>query len=219
MGERNRERGVVQRHVTQARKDLGSLHSAIDEAELRQAWERFITCAKRALELGNKLAADEEEACSWAKAHRGRYQGGDAGLTYVWQARNALDHGLVAIADVKPAQLSIAGGTMLLGEKTNTWVRNSVLTKPDGSSFFVDDLLIGQGQIAYRGNGNPEIARLPPRIRLAPVYSEIKKKTFLPPKSLAGYSLVEGNPRSLGTATCNYLEQMVAELKAWFPAP
>lgn len=219
MGERNRERGVVQRQVTQAVKDLGSLHSAIDDAELRQSWERFITCAKRALELANTLAEDEEEARSWARAHRGKYRGGDAGLTYVWEARNALDHGLVSIADVRPAGLSIAGGAMLVGEKTNTWVRNSVLTKPDGSSVFVDDLLIGQGQIAYRGNGDPEISRIPARIRLAPVYSAQKKKTFHPPKSLAGYSLVEGNPRSLGTATCNYLEQMVDELKAWFPAP
>jgi len=213
------EKGEVQRHVNKASKGLEMLSSATHELELRDGWEDFVSSAKRALEKANTLAGEDSAASSWARAHRGKYRGGDPGLTYVWEARNVLDHGLASIVDVKEATFSLGGGMIAISSNANLRMVGPTLLKPNGETVKIEDLRVTDGNVTFKGSGNPEIALHPAKIRLVSVYSESKRKTFDPPRVLCGQRLDVGNPRSLGAATMVYLERMVQDLKSWFRVP
>jgi len=157
---------------------------------------------------------------AWSEKLKQSYLGGDPGLTYLWEARNALDHGLGGEVEFTPRTTEVAGFlTVQEGPRGMTMISDTKVTGPSGTTIIHNLAIHGHDVVAYSGTRDLPVIQQEASARLLDIYSDKKKKTFSVPTSIDGEAISPGSPLELAVGAAKFLDKMVEDLKQWFPNP
>lgn len=168
------------------------MSAAVRSEELRTAWEEFLMRYRRGLEKLANFAARYDASAKFAKELRGRWQGGDEGVAYLWEARNADDHGAEDQYGLSSAEYNI-GRAVLVDESSTVFIGKLVM----------DGKVVGENIRFDNGNTSGNFTpghgfnATPAKLTLVEIYSEQKKRTFAVPRSLAGAPISIADPIDL----------------------
>lgn len=205
--------GPVSRPVQRAREALETLKSTNSEQELISAWEDFLVYHRRALSKANDIASKSPKLASWSRELRGLYFGGDEGLQYLWEARNADDHGLQVPYSVEPSELNIGNGLISIEGCRNGTIES---VQYNGRSI-VEKLVISEGKVKTDFSLPNAYTFRRAEISLKEANSEAKRKSFQVPVSFLGASISQGDPIELAEHACRHLENVLVKIREVYP--
>jgi hypothetical protein len=186
-------------------------------AQAEPAWETLIAEFARSLEKACGLARKSPETKPLAHKWSNWCDGGDAGLTYLREARHVLEHGLIEI-EVLPS-MTVLGGAILVSEGIGVTISN-LPNFLDHSRDHVDEAIVSEdGSVSFKGPGKLDVDRLPASVALTTIVSESKRKTFEPPDSVLGKAVVKGDAVALAEAAVTFLEECLDQLRKSFANP
>lgn len=200
---------------TELQRNMKKVSSAYDRmaqahhvSDLRDAWEEFLFSHHRTIGKMITIAMSKAPSRAWGHQLKNLSTKDDEGLVFLREARAQAEHGVEPFADFHPAGFSIANvvslgaGSQLrlvVGDLNGERV-DAVFTASDENTLEVE------GQ--FRGKVSP----IASKIKLLPIKSLEKRKTFPVPKSLAGNKVTADNPMSIATAALTHLRERELEL-------
>ena len=188
---------------------LGLIRDAKNADELRDAWENYLSLYVRC--LGRLIAALLSDPNTRGLGHRIKElsNGGDAGLTFFREARNAVEHGDEPFADFTDAQTLIGGNFIALGGNSSVTINNGWFNGWPSGNFTVETV---DGRVS-RIEGTPRIPlwELPHSISLKSVTNPEKRKTYPVPDQIYGIPVGAGRPLQLAEASREALEILFSQ--------
>jgi hypothetical protein len=179
------------------REKLELLKATDSLATAADAWSDFVTQAQRTFQRLQK-ATEKGSSKAWSDQIKNARKT-DPLLSYVWQARNAEDHGLgERITEVDAGGFGINAGPS--GYIEHLRIRS------DGSTT----------EIEYRGDDPPTLHRIPARLKLVRVTN--RGEVYDPPTEHLGQPLRNVTPAGVADLAFTYLQKMIAEAEDKFGA-
>lgn len=164
-----------------------------------KGWTDFLIAATSIPHIIEKAAGATPQARQWygGKRNEGRK---DPLVLYMFQARNAEEHGIEPVTEFEPAEYTIEHPEMgmTIGDPR---------ISPDGKTLY---LKAGHGPTGP----TPRITRKPANVRLASVYDDRFKQTFDPPTVHLGQPINSGEPATPAQAGNLYLSYVSALVRA-----
>lgn len=207
----------IERHLTDCKESLAKLAVAADGRELRKAWEDFLFSFHRTMGRTITLALSQAESKEWGHRLKRASAHDDEGLVFLREARAAAEHALEPFAQFDDPLVRIGGNAIVRsGNSSATFVGN----KRNGRDMGDFTISTTQGRV-NKVSGTPRIhiQEVPATIRLTPIWSDEKRKTFPPPKSIDGIILNEMRPHDLASVAFQFIESRLGQLRKLLADP
>ncbi len=200
----------IQRYLNKTEKALSEITNADTAGDLRDAWEDYLSSFSRT--LGRLISSADANAKMrpWGHRLKNESNGGDEGLVFLREARNYTEHGVTPFADFQEKHVSI-GPNLVAIENGTVQFKNCHF---NGKS--IENLTVHarDGKVAgIAGSGMVDIKEVPTNVRLRPIVSEEKRKTFPVPQSIGGQVLDEDSPVALATSGFEVLKYLVQDFE------
>ena len=181
-----------------------SAESALREAKLAcnqisfyRAWSEFLNSIDAAYNCYGQSTGVCQRSVEWFK-ELSRLRKSDPMLQYLWQARNADNHGIEAPAEFVPGRLSMGGD------------RDFGFSREISIKLDFDERTLTQHIQARSLDGKPiSLKTAPPKALLLPV--ENRGVTYQPPSSHLGQPLTTLNPIDVGDLALRYFSKRHGE--------
>ncbi len=175
--------------LTKAIASAEAMRTAKTMVDFGTAWSDFLLAAGRIfakLEQGAKISGRSK---AWFGRQKHQRQT-DPLLAYIHHARNADEHGIERITEVKPGSIGI-------GSKGATHIKR---------------LIIGGGRIEGETSGDPlVIAITPATATLIPVTD--RGNVYKPPTEHQGIPLEDTSPLAIAELAISYMRNMIADAR------
>jgi hypothetical protein len=194
----------VKRHLKRAEEARNDLTEAKVGRDLRESWEAFLQEFSRG--LGKLITLSKQNIETRPFGHRlyNASQRDDEGLIFLREARNQDEHGLEPSAQYEEGVTNIFNAFGLGPTCKNVKFENNVVNGINTGIFEVDT--DAQGRISRLETKDPIVASYTPaHIKLAPIESDDKGKTFCVPKQLNGEKLETASPALLSQMALKFL--------------
>lgn len=199
----------IQRYLTKAKGHREEIIRASNAEDLRDAWEEFLGDFGRTLNKLISAALNNPDSRPWGHKLKNVSSHGDEGLVYLREARNTLEHGLSAFAELREPSVDILG--LVRSSGGETIISNSIVGDRHIAMAYAK---IENGRVKQSVGFRPlDIRQNPAEIRLVPIYSQEKKRTFIVPRSLGGRKISPNNPTQLANFALEEIVGLISEFK------
>jgi hypothetical protein len=158
--------------------------------EFDAAWSDFLVAAHRIfskLEQGAKIS---EKSKTWYEDQR-HERLTDPLLAYIHRARNADEHGIERITEVKPGGIGI-------GSKGSTHIKR---------------LVIGGGRIEGETSGDPLVITITPTSARLIAVTDRRGNVYNPPTEHQGIHLEDTSPLAIAELAISHMRNMIADAR------
>ena len=189
----------AKQRLRKAQESLQRVRSSENYEQFQYAWTDLLLAGNAVhsiLEQGAKANPDSRQWFGGKKNERRK----DPLLSYMHQARNADEHGLMSVTAIK------AGQTRIRRTKGPLVIKAGSIISPDKTNLMIDN--------SDPSAGDLEITQLPARAELITVTDDRFGNSFDPPTEHLGAPLADTSPSAIGTAWVEYLEKLVTEASA-----
>lgn len=201
----------IRRYAEKASQSQERIMRAKSASELRDAWEEFVWHFAKCIGRQISSGLGDQRSRGWAHRLKNASNGGDPGLFFLREARNAVEHGLTPFAEFNEPAVHIGGNLVRLeGGGSVTMVDCTFNGTPMGS-FHVStsggrvDSIIGQPNIS--------IEQVPRTISLVTISNPEKGVSVDVPIGLAGKTLESGRPDDLAELGVAFLYESLEDLE------
>lgn len=184
--------------LKEAHAELALCKAANTHTEFARHWYRYLVAACAIIHIMESACRKDPTARQWFGERR-RKDRKDPLLFYMYQARNADEHGIEPVTEQTPGGWFIGapGESVHIDylEMTPAGLRGRIFRNPDGSY--------------------PTIGTIPPQLRLLPVVDDrFPDQVFHPPKEHKGKPLADASPFGVAEIYLQYLESYIDEASA-----
>jgi len=182
----------------EAQEELALCKQTKTHAEFARHWYRFLIAACAIIHILESACRKDRKARQWfgEKRHKDRK---DPLLLYMYQARNADEHG------IEPVTKVTSGGWFIGAPGESVHIEHLTLT-PSGPS----------GRIRQNPDGSyPTVGTTPPQLHLLSVSDDrFPDQKFDPPKEHMGAALDDCSPFGVAQSYLEYLSTSIEEASA-----
>ncbi len=195
--------------IEKCRKRLSEAHdffrlckSSRSHEEFANNWADFLIKAAAIIHIMETASTKTPQGRQWHYAKKKQARK-DPLTLYMYQARNAEEHGLEPLTELEP------GGIGIGAKGQGVHIRHGVFT---ANGFF--------GIIGKNPDGcYPTAIVRPPQLHLLPVVDDRHRNTYAPPREHLGRPIEDKSPLGVGELYLKYLSDLIAEAEELARSP
>ena len=200
----------IRRYVAESYEASLRVKNSSTGSELRKAWEDYMSSFSRAIGRMINLGLSKRRTKPWAYKLKNLSNGQDPGLTFLREARNVVEHGLLPFAKFNDPHAVVEGRVKVGGTSNvrfigctfgNKYVHSLELETIDGKV------------VNRRGDPHARTEERPASVILTAIENSEKGKVVEVPERIMAHHLRPGNPMDLCTASFEVLEAFLKEFE------
>lgn len=200
-----------ERHIAAAKEAYSKISLAESGSELRSAWEDYLYSYHRAIGRMISFSLDDQRSKPWGHRLKNASSKNDPGLMFLRACRAHAEHGLTPFAKFSNPGVNIGRNAIRLEGTNHVSISNSFI---DGTPIKNLSLKTHKGKItSLEGETKVSIVETKAEVKLVPIYSDEKRKTYEVPTSINGKLLPNDDPASLAKMSLEVIDELFIELK------